>query len=1323
MTRKEILTFLFFFCLINLAYASEITITAEVDSQKIIYESDESNNIKGVTTTVVPTQQINLLFVPIDFNPTANDSNIFISACKKQAEYFSAVYPVSKDKLRAAVSTGIYSSNLNISLFDTFLSIKTLFGPVSKKIFGKQKFSYIIGIVPENWFRNRFNANMVGVKAGFIGGIVLVEPNYPVVTAHEIGHEFGLCDEYNNYCGRVACFGDIGVPTPGCTFCPNSYGQNCPAAGSCFNGQQSATCNGEPGVKGFWVIDENKEIGKEIGNGYTWYSFMGTAGSLDDRWASKTVYNHLLSSLKSGVSLSSGLQNRGKLNEIILLESPQNFLVVSGLVNKSNSVELKNFYLIDEGVEEEIQPGDYSLKLLDANNNVLFDQNFGVSFTMLSDPPIDLNTTGFAFVLPFPEGTHKIRIDFNGLTRAERLVSANAPTTSIVSPAGGEEWSSEHLVQWNASDVDGDKLSFVLQYSADDGVTWNPIAIDLNEESYELNAGYLPPADDYKLKVIATDGVLTGEAVSNTFIVRNPDIDVQPWRLEFGEVEQGTIVSQDISLANTGNADLQVYNFNAPENVSIPGISLPLTLLPEQSIQFNIGLNTVALEGSVNKEVVFYSNDPNEPEKHFFIEGSVFVPETMDGNLHLADMNSYLKEQGHYSGAASAQMILNYIREAAGLTLLSQDKIYSYGHKYNLSDNNELLELDTNAMVTVLGHFDPYDFIISEPYDRFDSLADGNPYQGYSFSIDTFDANDSNAVTKYMKDIAHWMAYPVTRKAWWLDSELVAKPNTPAAIPLYGNYSNWAVVNGFAASGNPVPNPKTNPWQSNPVTIYGFWLTDPATNGIGQHVFVTAADANAIYFKPMDSNDAFKGKYLQIAEPPALPPEEIMQNIDFESDAKVEIAEPVADKANLSFVGVEEKKETPKRKAISVGTLIVTATGSGETPVKEKNNWRDLVDSHLLLDQEAIAAFENAEMSEPLLVQELDKGQNYYLVPFNKQGLTTGVIMLDAHQGYFKQAAWTTEPEQYPAVGEQNAVSLVKREINPKPTESLAVEFNSFEEASAQLAWQPNNYSQSPFKPYWVIEMDGGKWIATQEGKLYEILPTTSNKADTQVIESAAVPPESNGFTSLGKYFEIINPNIENGSFSATLTFFYNDADNDGIVDGTNIEEQKLNVYYFEEGKGWTEIAEPERNTEANTISATVNHFSLFALMATEQQPAADSNPNTVPQSGSSGSSGGSTISPQKNAVEGVENTPNAPTKDIEENKELTKKPVEEKKTAIEAEEKNAAKEASKHELQATPTGLIVLGSDKAIAILLGCFLIAIVLSAKMYLSKKKKSS
>lgn len=67
------------------------------------------------------------------------------------------------------------------------------------------------------------------------------------------------------------------------------------------------------------------------------------------------------------------------------------------------------------------------------------------------------------------------------------------------------------------------------------------------------------------------------------------------------------------------------------------------------------------------------------------------------------------------------------------------------------------------------------------------------------------------------------------------------------------------------------------------------------------------------------------------------------------------------------------------------------------------------------------------------------------------------------------------------------------------------------------------------------------------------------------------------------------------------------------------------------------------------------------------------------------------------------------------------KEAVAPKKTGIETEEKNAEKEASGQELQAMPAGLIMLGSDKAIAMLLGCILIVIVLSAKMYFGKNKK--
>ena len=123
-------------------------------------------------------------------------------------------------------------------------------------------------------------------------------------------------------------------------------------------------------------------------------------------------------------------------------------------------------------------------------------------------------------------------------------------------------------------------------------------------------------------------------------------------------------------------------------------------------------------------------------------------------------------------------------------------------------------------------------------------------------------------------------------------------------------------------------------------------MKDPQVSGIGRNTYKTAAECTATYFKPLATGDAYDGKFLQVAEPPA----EL-------SDAKVNIAQPQPDPANLKFVGVEVSADT-------LALQGMTARGSFGTnafPVKPKESWQDLVDSHLLTDPEAIAAFEGTE--------------------------------------------------------------------------------------------------------------------------------------------------------------------------------------------------------------------------------------------------------------------------------------------------------------------------------------------------------------------------
>ncbi|MBN2067446.1 MAG: hypothetical protein JW744_03190, partial [Candidatus Diapherotrites archaeon] len=556
-------------------------------------------------------------------------------------------------------------------------------------------------------------------------------------------------------------------------------------------------------------------------------------------------------------------------------------------------------------------------------------------------------------------------------------------------------------------------------------------------------------------------------------------------------------------------------------------------------------------------------------------------------SLHLADVPVYIKEASFLSGAASIKMVTGYIRESVGYPTKTQYDLDLYARDYLLPANEGSLELDPAAIDAGLGHFDPYDLIVNDQFDEYDSLPDGNPYQGYNFSVESFSYADENALNNYMLEIAKWILYPVRKQAWWLDGELVERPNTPSIIPLYGSYGHWAVVNGFVADASPVPDPLENPWETVPVTIYGFWITDPADNGVGQHVYVTADDARSTYFRPVESPDMYCNKYVVISEPPALPPDGSLEGIDIMKSASVKIAEAEPDVANLEFVGIESAEE-PAIKAIPDG--VIGAAPEISTSGNEKQGWTDLVPVSLAYDQKAVSAFEQAEMSEPLLVQDLGMGQDYYLVPFERSSLTTGVIMLDAEDGHFRQASWLSVPEEFPQVSSDSAIALASESLSPEPTEGLSLEFGLAGNTEASLAWEFGEYSDSPFKPYWVIETGDGSWIATQDGKLYEI--SESSMSGAEIMEVEGVPPESAGFSNLGRYFEVISPDLDSGSFTAALTFFYSDSNNDGIVDGTAISEEELKAYYFDEALGWVALPNQEVDKEANAIRAVVEGFS-----------------------------------------------------------------------------------------------------------------------------------
>ncbi len=464
--------------------------------------------------------------------------------------------------------------------------------------------------------------------------------------------------------------------------------------------------------------------------------------------------------------------------------------------------------------------------------------------------------------------------------------------------------------------------------------------------------------------------------------------------------------------------------------------------------------------------------------------------------LNLVNVPWYQNSAPYSStGAASVQMISNFIRIGTSQPELTQNQIYEYAKGSQVDKG----ELTPDEMSKVLGHFDPYDVIVSNWSDNYDNLTTGNPYQGYNFGVDSYDpSTDSEAFNKYIRDICHWMAYTVTQNEWWSNGVLVSQPNCPAALPIGATYDHWVVIKGFATSTNPTPNPHTNPFEAVDFTVYGLWIKDPLVNGLGQDTYKTSAELKTNYLLPLSTGDNYQGKYVQVAEPPP----------DTSKEFQAKIAAPVQDLGNLEFVGIKTNASgAPLR--LSAAPLAKKAT---------KRSWKDIVDKNLLADAQAQTAFSNTQMGKPLLVKRLDReAVNYYLVPFNKiirrsANLTSAVVILDEKNGYFKEASWTKAPEKFPRVSKIEAINLVKnyilndritrlRALPKAPQKTYANRLTTLNNAylrlissssssinasQAELYWAPNSkYSLSPYKPYWRIDINGYIWYVTQEGKVF----------------------------------------------------------------------------------------------------------------------------------------------------------------------------------------------------------------------------------------------
>jgi len=353
-----------------------------------------------------------------------------------------------------------------------------------------------------------------------------------------------------------------------------------------------------------------------------------------------------------------------------------------------------------------------------------------------------------------------------------------------------------------------------------------------------------------------------------------------------------------------------------------------------------------------------------------YLSGEQFLPYERTWILRLG-APFYKKEQDHYSASASCKMTLDYIKEN---NVLTQAELHNYGYNHNNPANIDIPDMDAQGACAAMNYYKPVK---------------------YNFAI-----RSMATINESLRDACYWMDYEVPG---------VNRPNTPVIFPSYGGYGNWMVARGASAS--------IDPSEANKFTINGLWVNDPSVSGIGAKSYKTAAELEATYLLPLATSDPWRGKYVMIAEPPATL-----------SSAEVIIPEAAVTDANNTLICAIKANEKNKVEEPVFGEKMLLSAGLVLDNVQMQgmdfSSWTNIIDPSLLRDPEFMAAFEDTIARDPVYVKRTDKdNSDYYLVPFEKmagdQKLTSVVLIIDASQGYFKEASWVSQPAEYLPAAEE----------------------------------------------------------------------------------------------------------------------------------------------------------------------------------------------------------------------------------------------------------------------------------------------------------------
>ncbi len=154
----------------------------------------------------------------------------------------------------------------------------------------------------------------------------------------------------------------------------------------------------------------------------------------------------------------------------------------------------------------------YRLHLLNAANELVVDM--AAVPTGYTDGPSEHRQ--LSQFVPLDPTVVRLQLLSKGRVLAERAASPHAPALILAAPVV-DSVNQMLSLGWSASDADSETLFFTVQFTDDDGVTWQTLAIHEPASGVAVSTKFLGEGDKCRMRVLASDGFLSTMEMTSTF--------------------------------------------------------------------------------------------------------------------------------------------------------------------------------------------------------------------------------------------------------------------------------------------------------------------------------------------------------------------------------------------------------------------------------------------------------------------------------------------------------------------------------------------------------------------------------------------------------------------------------------------------------------------------------------------------------------------------------------------------------------------------------------------------------------------------------------